>query len=187
MHDSTRNRKPERRAVRARRGFTLIETSLAVIIVGVGVLAIMAAQQAFHQQNDWSMRAATGIQLGNEIREMTLMLPKHDPVTGSAVWGAEANETWVGAFDDLDDFDGEGEGLVFSAAAGNGPLNARREVIANMDGWSQTVTVENIDPFEIYESASDGSTSMVKVNVLVEYDDGNGAVEIAEVSWISRN
>ena len=35
----------------ARGGFTLIETALATVIVGVGVLAIVAAQQAFHKQN----------------------------------------------------------------------------------------------------------------------------------------
>ena len=32
------------------RGFTLIETALATIIVGTGVLAIMSAQQAFFKQ-----------------------------------------------------------------------------------------------------------------------------------------
>src|SRR5687767_11022426 len=113
------------------RAFTLIETALATIIVGVGVLAMLAAQQAFHKQNAWSTHATIGARLGNEIREMTLSLPRHDPVTGSANWGVETeNEEFVTDFDDLDDFDGAGDGLTFSALSDpiNGPLNARREV-----------------------------------------------------------
>ena len=87
-------------------GFTLIETALATVIVGVGVLSIVAAQQAFHKQNAWSTNASTATRLGNEIREMTFRLPRHDPVTGLILpWGPEDNELWVGDFDDLDDFD----------------------------------------------------------------------------------
>src|SRR5690606_37310641 len=84
-----RRRSASGRARTARLGFTLIETALATIIVGVGVLAIVAAQQAFHKQNAWSTHAAIATYLGNEIREMTLNLPRHDPVTGSAIWGPE--------------------------------------------------------------------------------------------------
>jgi len=65
-----------------RRGFSLLETALAIIIVGVGVLSMMIAQQAFHQQNRWSMHASTAMRLGHELREMTINLPRHDPVTG---------------------------------------------------------------------------------------------------------
>src|SRR5205085_1701817 len=74
------------RTPRARRGFTLIETALATIIVGVGVIALVEAQQAFHVQNSWSSNASIATRLGNEIREMTLNLPQHDPVTGTAFW-----------------------------------------------------------------------------------------------------
>src|SRR5205085_2463013 len=64
------------------RGFTLIETALATVIIGVGVLALLEAQQAFMKSNDWSTQAATATYLANEIREMTRKLPRHDPVTG---------------------------------------------------------------------------------------------------------
>ena len=52
------------------RAFTLLETALATIIVGVGVLSIVAAQQAFHIQNAWSTHASIATALGNEIREI---------------------------------------------------------------------------------------------------------------------
>jgi type II secretory pathway pseudopilin PulG len=173
-----------------RGGFTLIETALATVIVGVGVLAIVAAQQAFHQQNSWSTHASIAERLGNEIREMTLNLPRHDPVTGQEFWGPEPNETsWVD-YDDLDDFDGSaGGGLVFSAELGNGPINARREIIANMDGWSQEVYVTNVDPFDITVDATDGSTSMIRVDVVVMFQSPGAteAEEMTRVSWIAPN
>ena len=55
-----------------RRGFTLIETALATVIIGTGVLAIMFAQQTFHRQNDWAMRSAIGETAGNPRRDANL-------------------------------------------------------------------------------------------------------------------
>jgi hypothetical protein len=51
------------------------------------VLAILAAQQAFHKKNDWASRNGTAMQLANELRELTMVLPKHDPFTGLANMG----------------------------------------------------------------------------------------------------
>lgn len=179
----------------ARRGFTLIETALATIIVGVGVLAMVAAQAAFHQKNAWSTHASIATALGNEIREMAWNLPQHDPVTGDAYWGPEGNEISFADYDDLDDFDGDGEGLIFSADLGNGPINARREIIPNMDGWSQIVTVFNVDPFNIAFDTDltlvpvDGTTSVMAVQVLVVYQGpkDDEPMEMTRVSWIAPN
>ena len=171
------------------RGFTLIETSLATISVGVGVLAMVSAQQAFHKKNSWSTHVSTATALANEIREMTWNLPRHDPVTGDAFWGPEGNnELWVGDFDDLDDFDGDGEGLIFSAELGNGPINARREIIANMDGWTQIVRAFNVDPFDITSIEVDASTNMMLMEVTVTYQSPSdqNPVEITRVRWIAR-
>jgi prepilin-type N-terminal cleavage/methylation domain-containing protein len=172
-----------------KRGFTLIESALATVIVGTGVLAIVSAQQAFHKQNSWSTHATSGARLGNEIREMTLNLPRHDPVTADAFWGPEENETELALFDDLDDFDGAGDGLIFSAELGNGPVNARREVISNMPGWSQIVTVENVNPNDITNPEDDNATNVLKVVVIVTYQApmDDEPVEVTRVSWISPN
>ncbi len=173
-------------------GMTLIETALATIIVGVGVLAIVVAQQAFHNQNGWSNRAATATRLGNEIREMTLNLPRHDPVTGKVFWGPEPNELTAEDYDDLDDFDG----AVFSAALGNGPINARRQVIANMVGWAQEVYVDMVDPFdinhifEVPDNPDDyPERYLMRVMVIVTYQDSvnSDPEEITRVSWIAPN
>ena len=181
---------------RHRTGFTLIETALATIIVGVGVLAMVSAQAAFHKKNAWSTHASIAMALGNEIREMTWNLPQRDPVTGDAFWGPEGNELSFDDYDDLDDFDGDGGGLIFSAALGNGPINARREIIPNMDGWSQIVRVFNVDPFDIAVDPdrpddsllpADGTTAVIAVEVVIEYQAVNETTprEMTRVSWIA--
>jgi prepilin-type N-terminal cleavage/methylation domain-containing protein len=164
-----------------RRGFTLLETALAIVIVGVGVLAIVAAQQAFHQKNSWSTHASIASALGNEIREMTLNLPRHDPVTGG--WGAEES-SWVD-FDDLDDFDG----WIFSAALDNGPINARREIIPNMAGWSQTVHVSRVGLLNIHEEPAAGDPYLMMMEVVIDFQGPQDVApsEITTVRWIAPN
>ena len=186
---TTRNHTAMRRP-RRRHGFTLIETALATIIIGVGVLAMMSAQAAFHQQNAWSTHSSIATHLANEIREMTWTLPQHDPVTGDAFWGPEGdNEASFQDYDDLDDFDGLDGGLIFSP-----PINARREVIANMDGWTQTVRVFNVDPFNIVFDGDtligvepNFTTNTLAVEVTIHYMAPNldEPLEMTRVTWIS--
>jgi prepilin-type N-terminal cleavage/methylation domain-containing protein len=150
------------------RAFTLLETLLALVIIGVGILAFIDAQSAFTRSNNWSSRAATGVLLANEIREMTRRLPRHDPVTGLALvtqggntvlqgWGRETGETAIDDIDDLDDLDGVvfGDGGTFV-----GPVDAFGFIIPAVDnngvplpndqplvGWTQRVAVEKVDPY----------------------------------------
>lgn len=166
-------RSPARSTLRRRRprrsAFTLIETAMAVIIIGVGIVAMVDAQRAFMQSNAWSSQAATATLLANEIRELTRRLPRHDPVTslmldGSTLigWGPESGENVLADYDDIDDFDG----VQFGGDAADlpGPVNAYGEVIPQlnldgtvatdssgnplpMQGWSQRVFVEKVNPF----------------------------------------
>jgi prepilin-type N-terminal cleavage/methylation domain-containing protein len=159
-------------AARPRAGFTLIETALATVIIGVGVCAIVEAQQGFMRSNSWSTQAATAAFLGNEIRELTRRLPRHDPVTGLFLaddgkggqalhgWGREDNENTISDFDDVDDFDA----LKFGASGDfPGPIDAFGGVVPQtapdgtvllddngnpvpLEGWSQLVTVEKVSP-----------------------------------------
>lgn len=154
---------------RRRRGFTLIETALATVIIGVGVLALMEAHQAFLRTNSWSTHSSTATLLANEIREMTRHYPRHDSFSGGIYfedaenhtgfrgWGPEANEIAPAMFDDLDDFDG----VVFGDAAEAdlpgpiavvggvvmrfpGPINAFSEVIPETL-WSGATAVNDDD------------------------------------------
>lgn len=141
------SRSTRRRSARAPTGFTLIETMMATIIIGVGVLAMVDAQTAFIRSNSWSSHAASATYLANEIRELTRHMPKHDPVNGLFIeddgeggilhgWGPDAGEITVDDFDDIDDFDGITFSFVGTAGHGDGdlpgPINAFGEVIPEL-------------------------------------------------------
>ncbi len=184
------------RQLRERRGrtsaaFTLLETALAIVIVGSGVVAVVFAQQALHRQNEWAAYSSTATFLANEIRELALNMPRHDPVTGRTFWGPEDNEASILDFDDLDDFDGwEGNGTVYSWEDGTGPINALREVIPNMPGWKQTVTVNGVDSFDVSAEPDpllDGTTNMVRVEVIISFISPATGLEeeMTRMSWVS--
>lgn len=191
-------RSPNRQMARAR-GFTLIEAALTTVIVGTGVLAIVAAQQAYHQKNDWAQRTGTAHHLANELREMTLGLPMHDPISGTANLGYESNETAgsVGDdgrlhvalgenellnWDDLDDF----AGVINGAGRGSGtvfypPMNALRQSIDDMENWRQVIEVEGVWPNMLdmtFNQASldsidsdTGEHAFYRITVNVQYQD----------------
>jgi len=206
---------------RSRAGFTLIETALAVIIIGVGVLAMIDAQNAFTLSNRWSSRAATASYLAGEIRELTRHLPKHDPVTGLELnggvltgWGPEPGEVTVFDYNDLDDFDGvrfgdggdlpgpvSGFGDVIGELAPNGSvLVDENGQVVPMRGWSQTVLVEKLDPWDTSIVVPDATSVAadegvpargpgqypLRVTVIIEYREPNAldAEEVTRVSWI---
>jgi len=185
------------RRLRRGRGFTLIEAALTTVIVGTGVLAIVAAQQAYIQKNDWAGKTGIAMNLANELRELTLTLPMHDPITGTAFMGVEPGETSVTDYDDLDDFagtitSGKGSGIVFGdtddGADQAGPINALRQVVPDLDGWSQEIIVENVLPNDISSTftADLGSTEMMRVTVYVRYQGprDDDPVTITEMTWV---
>lgn len=176
---------PQRSSTIRRRsagGFTLIEAALVTIIVGVGVLSIVQAQAAFHQENNISQHIGTALLLANEIRELTMQLPQHDPIDGPNHWGPEPGENSVATYNDLDDFDGTGTGITFSP-----PVDAQRQVIPNMTGWSQHVTVENVLPNDLSGAAApDLSTDVVRMTCQVYYQGPNDPEPtlITQLTWI---
>ena len=181
-------------------GFTLIEAALATVIVGTGVLSIVAAQQAYHSKNNWAQRTGTAALLANEIRELTLQLPLHDPITGSANLGPEANELDssgnpdIRFLDDLDDFAGkmksitglglQGEGVTFAP-----PVNALKLKIPDMENWLQHVTVIKVREDNIGSSIPlpfTVDTDIVRCQVDVFFNDPNDnkQILITQLSWI---
>lgn len=195
-HSKTHSPAVQRFARKRSSGFTLIESVLTIVIISTGVLAIMGAQQAFHKKNDWAQRNSTGLLLANELRELTLTLPKHDPFTGTATVGPEANENSVTDYDDVDDFAGPVE-IVTGVGAGlefDPPINALRLPIDNMPGWSQRIVVENVLPDNIGSTFTQplGTTDLLRVTVTVRYLDPMDLrrnpdalpMNVAVLSWV---
>lgn len=153
-------------------GFTLIEAALTTVIVGTGVLAIVAAQQAYHLKNEWAQRTGTAMLLANEIRELTLTLPVHDPITGANHLGPEPDETSVADYDDVDDFAGPVSGSGYGAGTTfSPPINALRQPLSDLEGWSQVVKVVNVltDNISVSDDMAQplGTTDLVRVTVRV--------------------
>ncbi len=224
LHDIAGTVRAVRRRRRGPRAFTLLETMMALVIIGVGILAYVEAQTSFIKTNGWSSQAGTAMLLANEIREMTRRLPRHDPVTGLFVdnssgspvlvgWGREAGEATAADLDDIDDLDG----LQFgNGGTLPGPIDAYGNVVPEVDingvvetnagnpvpleGWSQRVIVEKVDPYNYstvraagYSQAATSSLPAIPVNgfplrvtVVVEYQsvDDVSPQEIARVTWV---
>lgn len=223
--DRCRGNKPHARRV-TRRGFTLLETMMALIIIGVGVLAFVDAQISFARSNAWSSQAATGMLLANEVREFSRRLSRHDPVTGLTIigqganavvagWGREGSEVTISDIDDLDDLDGMtfGQGGTFRGpidAFGNlvqqiGPdgvvvIDPATNAGAPLPGWSQSVTVQKVDPYNFntvrapnYQRAAAGAYPAISVDqfplritVVVTYQDPSEtqATEMTRLTWV---
>jgi hypothetical protein len=176
-----------RRQRDARKAFTLLETAFATIVIGVGVLAIIEAQQSFLVVNAWSTNASTATYLASEMREMSRNFPRHDRFSGGIYlldpddpltltgWGLETGEAATTDFDDLDDLDG----LVFGAAANypdgfvptrifDGPINAFGDVLNEML-WDGTVESQTVNDSEI-PVAMRGWTQIIEVDKLSPTD-----------------
>lgn len=173
---------------RRRAGFTLIEAALTTVIVGTGVLSIVAAQQAYHRKNDWSQKIGTAVLLANELRELTLSLPAYDPLNGTSQLGPRADQTTVATYDDVCDFAGTvtagvGTGMTFTP-----PINALRQPIANMAGWSQAIRVANVLPDNIGSTFTQplGTTDLVRVTVTVSHTNPNNneTTALLTTSWV---
>lgn len=166
-------------------GFTLIEAALAILIVGVGVLAIVQAEQAYQQQNIYSQKMGTALMLANELREVTLHMPKRDPQAGAQNWGPEPDEQGVAQYNDLDDFDGpNGDGLTISP-----PVDAMRETIPGMDGWTQHVTVEKVPEGALNGPANQSLSpdqSVMRMTCRVSYQgpDDQKPMNLTRLVWV---
>ncbi|WP_432799136.1 type IV pilus modification PilV family protein [Poriferisphaera sp. WC338] len=189
------------RQYRRQGGFTLIEAALTTVIIGTGVLAIVGAQQAYHQKNDWATRTGTAMLLANEIREMTLNLPLNDPITGASNIGVESNEMKtlddgskvpdIKRLDDLDDFAGTlvGGTTEYSGITLSPPVNALREEVTDMKNWTQVVTIYEVPAVYLATEVKQpltGDSEVIRVNVDVYYTEPNETVGdlVTNLTWV---
>jgi len=160
-----------------RRGFTLIEAALTTVIVGVGTVGMIELLASGSVANATANDLTLGQTLANNIHEMLQTSPTFNfaSPTQPTHWGMENGETVVTA-DDLDDFDGH----TFSP-----PVDSRRQSLAYLTGWSQTIAVETVDPKDITHVLPHGSMPpdqrpMSRVTVTI----GHGNSTICTKSWV---
>jgi len=152
-----------------RGGFSLVEVLIAVILIGLAITSLLAANGAFTKANGAATDLSTAEFLIEQIRELTALLPPIDPTTGPAAFGAE--EAALTDYDDLDDFDGK----VFSP-----PISADREALNHFAAFSQQITVENVNPANFEQVVADHGSNFLRVTVTVYLN----SKQISSTSWI---
>jgi len=168
---------------RPRGGFTLIETTLTTIIVGLVITALVKLVLTNTQQNRYTQRLTTGCLLAENVREMLAGVPFNDPASGTTTFGPESGET-LATFDDVDDFDGFDSTVRADISAGQpvGPVDAARRVITETVGgvtqvpiewrnWRQQIAVDPVDPNNLNSvyPKPDTTRTCVRVTVTISY------------------
>lgn len=134
-----------------------METALATVIIGTGVVALLALFAAGSSSNARGAETATAVNLSNNIHELMLTLAFTD---SSKHWGLDSGETIYNC-DDVEDLDG----AVFSP-----PVDSVRKPINELPGWSQSVSVKSVDSNNVtfQEPTSSSSTyPMARVTVTI--------------------
>ncbi len=150
-------------------GFTFVEVLIAIILVGLAIASLVAANSSFTKANSAGTNLSTAEFLIEQIKELTILLPVIDPNTGTSIFGPE--EATLADYDDLDDFDG---------ASFSPPISVGRETLNDFAAFSQQITVENVNPANFEEVISDHNSSFVRVTVKVFLN----FREISSFSWI---
>ena len=144
-----------------RRGFTLIEASACVVVVGVmlaaATQAIGAAAKARLLQQEQARGESLARQLLGEIRQARY----RDPNTSSNRNGAETGETSRSQYNDVDDFDGYADQ----------PPKARDGTpVPGFTGWKRKVQVRWADPANLANNVANSAgndTGLKKITVTV--------------------
>jgi type II secretory pathway pseudopilin PulG len=157
-------------------GFTLIEALFAILLVGLAIASLMGANTAFTRSNGAGAELSTAEFLLEQVKELTATLPVSDPQT--TTWtklGLE--EASLGAYDDVDDFDDDGDGASFSP-----PISAGGDPLTDFAAFTQQVTVQKVSAsnFGLVVPDNDPNTAFVRVTVKVLHN----SAEISSASWI---
>ncbi|HEY2589227.1 MAG TPA: prepilin-type N-terminal cleavage/methylation domain-containing protein [Tepidisphaeraceae bacterium] len=121
----------------ARRGFTLVEAALAMVIVGTGVMALLQLITAGTMVNASGATLTEAVNLANNIHEISLGLPLQDPTGKTPITkesGPPTNYTRLWSMN----------GDTYSP-----PLDVTRLPIASYSKWSQNVTINTVDPANV--------------------------------------
>jgi len=150
-------------------GFSLIEVLFAIILVGIAIASLVAANSSFTKANAAGTDLSTAEFLLEQIRELTILLPVVDPNTGTDIFGPE--EATLADYDDLDDFDG---------ASFSPPISADGNDLDDLAAFSQQITVENVNAANFEQVFPDHSSEFVRVTARVFLN----SREISSASWL---
>jgi prepilin-type N-terminal cleavage/methylation domain-containing protein len=123
------------------RGFTLIEVLIAMVLVGLAIASLMAANTALTQANGAASEMSTAELLLEQIRELTAtkdyttLQPTFDEVTYDPPHGADGS------------------------------------ALSGFDNYSQYISVENVADTDLETVVADGSSDFQRITVDVLLND----------------
>jgi hypothetical protein len=163
----------EMRNTKYKSGLSLIEVLFAVLLVGLAIASLMAANGVFTKANGAGTDQSTAEFLIGQIRELTMLLPvvePNTPASGVDVFGPESGET-LSSYDDLNDFDDKSYCP---------PISAERKPLNHLSEFKQQITVENVSPSNFEQVVADNSSNFVRVTVSVYLN----SRLISSASWL---
>jgi prepilin-type N-terminal cleavage/methylation domain-containing protein len=152
-----------------KQGFTLVEVLVAIVLIGLAIASLVAANYSFTRANGAGVNLSTAEFLIEQIRELMAPLAVIDPDTGVSVFGPE--EGSLADYDDLDDFD---------SANFCPPINAARETLNDYANFTQQITIENVNASDFEQVVSNHTSNFVRVTVKVFVN----SEQINSVSWV---
>ncbi len=152
-------------------GFSLLEVLIAIVLVGIEIASLLAANSTFTKTNAAGTELSTAEFLLEQIKELTVILPVVDPNTGMLTFGPEADETTLADYDDLDDFDG----AVFSP-----PINNYKATLNDFAAYTQQITVENVSAGNFEQVVADHGSYFVRVTAKVFFN----SKQVVSADWV---
>jgi prepilin-type N-terminal cleavage/methylation domain-containing protein len=142
-----------------RRGFSLLEAVIAMLLVGLVLVAAFHVLGGTTQSTYLTAQYGTGLLLAEQLMAEVLACDYADP-DQTPVFGPEAGEGGNrSTFDDVDDFHNWG----------SAPTDVSGAAMAGFDGWTRTVTVAYADPNDFQDTV--GSDQGIKrITVTASYE-----------------
>ncbi|HWE92867.1 MAG TPA: prepilin-type N-terminal cleavage/methylation domain-containing protein [Tepidisphaeraceae bacterium] len=153
----------------SRRGFTLMETAMATVIVGVAVVATCELLATGTTSNIDATELTTGVNLANNIHEIMVDVPFVDPNAPTSTSYKEASvATYAGIW-------------AFNGDTYSPPLDVKRNAISSYPNWSQSVTVQTAAANQVNSARpNDITVPTAKVTVTIKH---NGHF-VYQTSWL---
>lgn len=159
------------------RGFTLTEILVSIIVIGMGILALLASAASSTKINDSGKKLTTASFLAQEIREWTIKLPFSDQDAGDQdnPPGPDGSDPQY-YVDDLDDLAGDDlAGVTYSP-----PRNGQGSPITDMTDWSQFIELSWRDPDSLNTVVAAGASDVIYVQVTISYK----GTEVLKTGWL---
>lgn len=150
---------PARHVARHARGFTLIESLMAILIVSGVLVASLGTFGAIGKARQNQVDRTTGYALANRLLAEIMQCYFADPETPDALLGVDAGEGLRAAYDDVDDYDGYETTL---------PALRNGTPLAGYAGWKEKVEVIYVRSGDPGLSINGGDPQVLKrINVTV--------------------